>query len=231
MLLFKKIGQANIKKKLIEPILDFIFLNIIGRIQWEWLTAKIKGRPYTLTLNDFISITNCWKEMNFITLTRRNSHLSTYLIQIGHFLVTGRLNCYYTHALFNKGTTAIEAIGKGVVYSKPEDVLNCDGAALLLPKGIGMFEWQRILSEAERHAIENTPYDTFFSLSSDNELSCIELIYDALKEVDGADKKWPKFFKLVEEKKNVTPQMIYDCGDFIVFMEVGRRRKYASKLR
>lgn len=206
--------------KFIEPISDWLFLKILGPINWEWITAKIKGRPYALTLNEFRTVTGLWKEMSFITLTRRNSHLSTYFIQIGHFLVTGKWNCYYSHALFNKGTTVIEAIGKGVVKSKPEEVLNCDGVALLIPKGITLFDWQEILEEAERHAIEHTPYDTLFSIVSDNELSCIELIYDALKEVDGAEEKWLNFFKLVREKGNVTPQMIYDCEDFMVYFEV-----------
>lgn len=206
--------------KFLEPITDWIFLKVLGPIQWEWLTAKIKGRPYALSLNDFRAVTDFWKDMNFITLTRRNSHLSTYFIMVGHFLVTGKWNCYFSHALFNKGLTAIEAIGKGVVFSKPEEVLNCDGVALLLPKGITVFEWQEIIHEAERHALEHTPYDTLLSLASDKEVSCIELIYDGLKEVENAEEKWPNFFKMVESKGNVTPQMLYDCGDFTVFFEI-----------
>lgn len=206
--------------KFMEPFLDWFFLKVISPISWEPLTAKIKGRPFALTLRQFDEVVQIWETMHTITLTRRKSHLTTYLIQIGHFIVTGKWSMYWAHALFNDGPIAIEAIGKGVVKNLPKDVLNVDGVAVLIPKHIHLVSWEMIMDEARRHVEAGTKYDNLFDAASDKKVSCIELIYDALKEVENHREIWPNFFDLVEREGNVTPQMLYDCGDFEVIYEV-----------
>lgn len=206
--------------KFLEPFLDWFFVKVISPISWEFLTKLIKGRPFALTTSQHNEVVQIWSAMNTITLTRRNSHLTTYLIAIGHFLVTGRFKMYWAHALFNDGTEAIEAIGKGVVRNPSSKVLDVDGVAVLIPKHLHLISWQMILEEARRHVEEGTQYDNLFDAMNDNEVSCIELIYDALKEIENHRELWPNFFGLVEREGNVTPQMLYDSGDFEVIYEV-----------
>jgi hypothetical protein len=206
--------------KFLEPILDWFFIKVISPIQWEWLTARIKGRPFALTLRQYLEVIQIWETMHTITLTRRKSHLTTYLIWVGHFILTGKRNLYWAHALFNDGSLAIEAIGKGVLVNKPSKVLNVDGVAILIPKRMHLVSWEMIIDEAKRHAEIGTKYDNLFNALNDNKVSCIELVYDALKEIENHKELWPNFFRMVEEEGNVTPQMLYDCGDFEVIYEV-----------
>jgi hypothetical protein len=206
--------------KFLEPFLDWFFIKVISPISWETLKYILKGRKFDLTPAQYREVLQIWKSMNTITLTRRKSHLTTYLIQIGHFILTGKWDMYWAHALFNDGIWAVEAIGKGVVVNGPREVLNVDGVAILIPKNVHLVSWQMILDEARRHVIDGTEYDNLFDVMNDKKVSCIELIYDSLKEVENHRELWPNFFKLVETKGNITPQMIYDCGDFEVVYEV-----------
>jgi hypothetical protein len=67
------------------------------------------------------------------------------------------------------------------------------------------------------------PYDALFDLLDDSEMSCVELVRDALKKDNREyEKLFPEFEKSIAEKKNLTPQMYRDCPEFEVVLEIRR---------
>lgn len=61
---------------------------ILGKIQWEWLAEWVNGRYYKITDRQQDEIRALLTQDYYIILTRRKTHLSTYMINLSHWLLT-----------------------------------------------------------------------------------------------------------------------------------------------
>jgi hypothetical protein len=213
--------------KILIAIWTWVGLNVINYIEWNRLKAFFrKGKYWNLTQEDWDAIRKFCTENHYVILIRRKTHLTTYLISLGGFLKTGRLG-YWSHALMNLENEVshdddfrfVEATAKGVHYSTFEEVFDCDSVCLLRPKGFTDKDWTDTLDELREDL--GRPYDMLFDLKSDRSLSCVELVFDALR---GSDDylDLPKLREVIEKSGNLVPDMFYDCGDFDVVLEIRR---------
>lgn len=202
--------------------------DIISNIHWPRTQALLNGGVYwALTEEDHDKIRRLLKEHYCFILTRRKSHLTTYMIGLMSWMATGKA-AHYAHALMNvEGDLTnhidfrlIEATGKGVHYSTFMEVFDCDSVAVLTPRGVGLTEWTFILDEVK--ADYGREYDMLFDITSDQALSCIELVYDGIKKLPDYEARFPNFIEMIKKQGELTPQMMYDCGDFDVVFEVRR---------
>lgn len=204
-------------------------LDVFAAIHWNRTQAVFnKGIYYSLREEDHDMIRRILSKNYLVILTRRKSHLTTYLIAIISAFVDRKLS-YYTHALMNVegdldghlGFKLIEATGKGVHYSTFMEVFDCDSVALLAPKGISIEQWTRVLDQVKENLGKN--YDTLFDITNNESVSCVELVYWGLMELPDFEVRFPKLIKLIRERKNnLTPQMLYDTGELEVVYEVRR---------
>lgn len=207
------------------------FSIILSGIKWETLYYLFKGRRQALTLDDMYKVNDQLTRGRYILLSRRNSHLTTYFISLGNFLLTGKW-AHYTHAFVNitkSNKRAIweaqflEAIGSGVGYSAFRDVINVDSICILNPKGVSEQEWGNALARVvEKY--HNRPYDDLFKLKDYTALSCVELVLAVILELpDDLKENFQTFFDMIDERKNLTPQMYYECPDcFELVLEIRR---------
>ena len=196
---------------------EFFSLRILGLITWDLPRKIITGRTYNLTFKDYLQFKSITVYSPYILLTRKHSHLTTYFISIANALLGQKLS-YWSHAAIVHGEDVYEALGDGVQVNSLMYAMKSDAAVLLRPKGISEMEWFNVITEARDNI--GKPYDTDFDLANDNRLSCIEFVWDALLEVVGYEEKWPAFNKMIKDHGNVTPQMLYDSGDFEIVLEV-----------
>lgn len=202
---------------------------IFAAIHWDRTQAVINGGIYyRLKEADHDRIRELLSKNYMIIFTRRNSHLTTYLIALASFFVRRRF-AHYTHVLMNVegdlqghiGYKLLEATGVGVHYSTFMQVFDCDSVALLAPKGVTPEEWTRVMDYAK--AQFGKGYDNFFDIASDEYLSCIELIYWGLRELPNFETRFPKLLALISEPTgNITPQDLYDTGELEVWFETRR---------
>lgn len=202
-------------------------------IQWPRLQAFIntkaaRGIYYRMQEQDHDQIRKLLKENYFIVLTRRRCHLTSYLISLVSKLATGT-SSHWTHALMNVeddleghlGYMLVEATKQGVHPSSFMQVFDCDSVVLLKPVGCTLEEWTQAMDECKK-AI-GKQYDTLFDILDDNKVSCVELVYVALMRIPNAKARFPKLLALIESKHNeLTPQMLYDCGDLEIVYEQRR---------
>lgn len=204
-------------------------MDIIAKIEWPRLQAVINGGMYyCLKEEDHDTIRRLMKEHYLIAVTRRKSHLSSQLIPVGEWILTRKFP-HYTHVLMNVegdldghvGFKLIEATGKSNVdYVTFMGAFDCDSVALLKPKGVTMEQWTIVLDRVKNSL--GTPYDTLFDITTDDRMSCVELIYWGLRELSDFEIRYPQLIKLIEQGKNLTPQMFYDSGEFEVVFEARR---------
>lgn len=204
----------------------YLSLQVIGRVQWNDLRARFNGGVYwDLTVAEQAKIRELLAIGYYVILTRRKTHLTTYLIAIGTWIKTGSLG-YWAHGLMNLEEDVesdadfrlMEATGLGVHYSPFDQVFDCDSAALLRPKGFSIEDWARTLDKLKMQL--GKPYDTLYDISRDSALSCVELIRLALQASENYAQNFKRFEALVNKGKIVTPQMLYDCGEFEIVYEV-----------
>jgi hypothetical protein len=208
---------------------------------WNWLLdvfAAIKfdrtfavangGVYYRLTEGDHDSIRQLLRDSYFIILTRRKSHLTTYLIALVSLFVDRKF-AHYTHALMNVegdldghlGYKLIEATGEGVHYSTFMQVFDCDSVVMLTPKGMTPAEWTIVMDTVKSDL--GKEYDDFFDITSNKSVSCVELVYWGLMSVPDSENRFPNLLTLIRERGNdLTPQMLLDCGDLDVTLEIRR---------
>lgn len=231
-------GQQGIS--VMKKLIEFISLKILSPIKFDRLLFLLKGKYYNLTPKDRYLINELMEKGNYIWLSRRKTHLTTYLISLSDFglgllkYIKGngnfpRLNfCKYTHAFFNiSDDILIEAIGKGVVHSYFDDVFDCDWACALKIKNVSKEQWEYISTKMiEKSFAElGKKYDTEFNIKNDKELSCVELIRVLLlKSLSFVDyyNDLQDFESLINKYGNLTPQMIRDSSSFDVIFEVKR---------
>lgn len=189
------------------------FIQTTGKVEWK---RRRELRPEELEkVRQFL--TNDY----YIVLTRRHNHLSSYMTSIAHFFLTGKWG-FWSHALMNMEDEAkndadfrlVEAIGLGVTFTPFEKVFDVDAAVLLKPKHMSVEAWTAAF-DAIKDDI-GKPYDTLFDLTQDNSMSCVELVRHALQHTPGYEANFSNFEAMISKRKNLTPQMFYDCPDFEV---------------
>lgn len=204
-------------------------IDVFAAIHWPRTQAVINGGVYyNLTEADHDQIREILSKNYLIILTRRKSHLTTYLIALVSGIVDHKIS-HYTHALMNVegdltghiGYKLIEATGVGVHYSTFMEVFDCDSVALLTPRGIPLTEWTRVLDEVKTDL--GKEYDTLFDISTNKNVSCVEMVYWGLKALPDFEERFPKLIALIRLRgNNLTPQMLYDTGELEVVFEVRR---------
>jgi hypothetical protein len=163
----------------------------------------------------------------YIILTMHRGFLSSWAIAIAHFFMTWKFG-YYAHVLMNLEDTVstdadykfIEATRLGTQYSGFDHVFNqqTSSVALLRPKYMTLDHWTEVLDRSRTYL--GRPYDTLFDLSSDQKLSCVELVRDALRGEPHYERDFANFEAMITKSKNLDPQMFYECTDFVVEWEV-----------
>jgi hypothetical protein len=222
-----------------EKILGFVSLKIISPFKWTWLKYFLTGRTYDLKSVDRETARDLMTVGSYLWVSRRDSHLTTYLISFLDWLLVlrtwitnGREGMrprfgYWSHAFMNYDNNEIvEAVGKGVVKNFFDEAFDCDAVAAFVPKNISRLEWEvlrpKISKELEKQI--GKKYDTNFDLSEEDKVSCIELVRIVLKnEVEDYHLKFEKFEIMIQLYKNVTPQMLYESEDFVCVWEVRRK--------
>lgn len=202
---------------------------IFSYVAWPRTQAVFnKGMYYSLKEVDHDQLRKLLKENYCLILTRRKCHLSTYTVMIGSLIASGKL-AHWSHSLMNvEGDIAnnidfklIEATGElGVHYSTFMEVFDVDSVALLKPRGVSLEDWTFVLDRVK--ADYGKSYDTLFDIYSDQQVSCIELIYQGLQKLPNYQARFPKLLEMVDTAKNITPQMLYDCAELDVVFEARR---------
>lgn len=195
------------------------FIQTAGKIHWR---ASKELRP-----SDIETIKRLLTEEYYIILTRRHNHLSTFMTAFANFFLTGRWG-YWSHALMNMEDEVksdadfrlVEAVGDGVTFTPFEKVFDVDAAVLLRPRGLSTADWTTVFESLNNDI--GKPYDTLFDLKNDSALSCVELVRSALQKLPDYETRFARFEALIAKRKNLTPQMFYDCEDFIVEYQIIR---------
>lgn len=195
------------------------FIDLLGAIKWDWVLSK----PYKLKPQDWVEIQSHLRKGYYIILTRRETHLTTYLINLAYWLRTFKWG-YWSHSVcnFESGThfKLVEATSKGVTWSDFKDVFNCDSAVLLKPKYFTDLECNAALANIKDDI--GKPYDDLFDFQNDQRLSCVEVWYHALKPLPGSAEKMRSFNGMLETGIKINPQDLYECDDFEVVLEIRR---------
>lgn len=223
-----------------RPIIDFVSLKLISPCSWTRIKFLLTGREYDLTSRDREALREMCELGVYIWVTRRETHLTTYLITLSDWILESlayyrnekkgrrpKLG-YYSHAFLNADkNTFVEAVAKGVLQSLFDDVFNVDAVAALAPSGLSVIEWgmySKKFVEAAKQKL-GYKYDTVSNLTDEKELSCIELIRVALRhsmtDVD-YQLRFRRFEEMITERKNLTPDMLRNCPDFEVILEMRR---------
>jgi hypothetical protein len=202
---------------------------LISWIKWDPIKALFNdGKYWTLDDSDWAYLQYALSEQYYVILTRNDTHLSTYLVELGNLITTGKFG-HWSHALMNlegddPKTKAdfklMEATGPGVHYSTFEEVFRCDSVALLKPAALTHAEWTEIMDRLLDQ--EGKEYDNLFDLANDSKLSCVELVRVALMALPDYAVKFAHLEKMIAEYGNLTPEMFYECPDFEVVWEVRR---------
>lgn len=193
----------------------------------EWFVKKIShikwDQKRTLDDVDKAILRDALTSDYFIIATRRRNYLTSFFINLGHFLMTGRWG-YFTHVLMNLEDSVnddsdfrfIEATTKGTKYSTFEEVFgNVDGVALIKPRSMTLDEWTSCLDTAKLQL--GKPYDNLFNVKNDLEVNCVELVRIALMALPDYNTRFSNFEKMLKEKKTLTPDMFAECDDFHIY--------------
>lgn len=209
-----------------KRIYDYLLNVIVPSITWEWAYRLITGRRYGLTWEQHLAIVKILSQRNCIIVTWRSSHLTSYLVALGHFLLTMRW-VRASHVLMNieQVVTAdqsafdfIEATGAGVKRSGFYDVFNCERAVLLEPRYF--LNWDEAIDQAITNL--NKKYDNYFNLSDGSRMSCVEVVLDGLKKDAEYKDKFHGLLAMIEQEGNLTPAMFLESGSFKVLLDVGK---------
>lgn len=202
----------------------------VGALQWEWLMPPKLDRSHHALICQVLS------RGNFVILTRRRAHMSTYLVGIGHWFLTGRWG-YWSHVCMNvepddldlaSSVRIVEAVGAGVRISGFYDVFDCDSVKILRPLIHEGFEWEDVIAQALKSV--GRPYDDFFDLSDAEAQSCVEVFWQAMKEDTRFRERFHGLVAQVEREKNLTPSMFEECGSFETMLEI-RNGKLVNHVR
>ena len=148
------------------------------------------------------------------------------MVTIASTILT-RKKAFWTHALMNVegdvgAPVLMEAIGKGVTISDFFHVFACDAVVVLrprIPKGFEM-NWEGLNDAAYSNL--GKEYDTLSDILDDQKMNCSEYVWKCLSKIPDADIWFNGLRVMIENNKNLCPQMLYDCGCFEVVFEIRR---------
>lgn len=206
-------------KKLFDKITDWLLFEFIARFHWEGLRYLITKKHYSVTAEDVVEIVKLMNEERLIGISWRSAHLSSYLVAIGHFLLTGKwVKCAHVFTNieyeFDRDANLLitEATGQGVKNSRFWEVLNCD--RVMLFKVRGMTEEESALYSAYVRDEVGKKYDKFYRFKPDDNLtSCTELPFRALQKVNS--KFTVNLEALLAKHKKLTPAMYLESYDLV----------------
>lgn len=219
----------NVKLKVKKAI--GIIAPLFSLVSWRSIRALFNGgKFFNLKPEDWKELQSKLSKDYYIILTRSNDHLSSIVVPWGHRFLTGKKG-YWSHALMNleqstkpdieTGFQLIEATSKGVHFSNFFDVFECDSAVLLRPAGLKIRDWTNVFETLLQQ--EGKKYDNFMDLKSDKAVNCVELVRMALQSLPDYDKRFANFEELIQKYEgNLTPDMFYECEDFVVVFEARR---------
>lgn len=221
----------------LKKIIEFISFKIVSPFNWGRIKFLFTGREFNLLPRDREYARKLMQKSNYIWLSRRRTHLTSYLIsfsdwmlQVKHWVKIGFKGSiprwgYWTHAFINKDDNEfIEAISEGVKESFFDTVLNCDAIVCLEPSAISSVEWVEISKKVVERAKlqEGKKYDAVFNIKDSSEESCIEMVRESLKAIPNYESKFMDFERSIKIYNNLTPQMLYDSSSFKIIWEIRR---------
>jgi hypothetical protein len=210
--------NSKLKKTSLQKLQEWFIMDVLAKVKWKQQHPLTEAQLDTL--NELLS------DDYFIIATRRSNFLTSFFINFGHFLLTGKFG-FYTHVLMNLENEVateddfrfIEATTHGTKYSTFDQVFSgVDAVSLIKPKDMTLDEWTECLDAARLKL--GTPYDSLFNIKNDQEINCVELIRIALQALPDYSTRFANLEKLLAKKKKLTPQMIVDCPDFHVYIVV-----------
>jgi len=210
-------AQTAAGKALFNRIADKVVV-LIGNIVWE--------SKRVLSEQDLTELKTLLEKDYYIILTLHRGYLSSWAIAIAHFFLRGKFG-YYAHTLMNLEDTVksdadyrfIEATRAGTQYSGFDHVFNqqTSAVALIKPKSMTLAQWTAVMDRAKTYI--GRPYDTLFDLANDNNLSCVELVRNALRAEPNYARDFANFEAMISSAKNLDPQFYYECPDFEIVWE------------
>jgi hypothetical protein len=222
--------NATFQRKVLETFRPFA--TFFSTTTWKSLKSVFNhGVYWKLTEEDHNALRRRLASGYYLILVGGHPSLSIFLIKCITFIKTREWPTY-THVLMNVDNIddplasdkfrLVEAIGtKGVTFSSFMQVFDCDQVTLLQPRGFTPEEWEAALNEAKKNVGKG--YDSLFDLLDDSEMSCVELVRDALIKAD--PDYYSHFSEFEEQIKNVgdlTPQMFLDAVEFDIVHQVER---------
>ena len=225
---------------MIKKLIQFISFHFISPFNWARIKFLLTGREYDVTAQDREYIRETCAQGVYMWLTRRETHLTTYLITVSDYLLAlmayyreGRIGSnpklgFYSHAFLNADSdTFIEAVAQGVKTNYFDNVFNVDAVAALIPSSLSPLEWSmfsRKFVEIAKSKV-GSRYDALFNLKDETEVSCIELIRVCLRHCMSEAEyslRIKNFEALIAQRRNLTPDMLRECKDFTVVIEMRR---------
>lgn len=221
---------------MIRRIIDFVSLKLISPAKWTFLKYFFTGRSYDLKPVDREYARDLMKVGVFLWVSRRETHLTTYLIGFADWVLalgawarnkfkgTRPRFGFYSHAFMNVDDNEIvEAVAKGVQKVFFDEAFDCDAAAALVPRFMSAEEWGAVrpfvVEELKKQI--GKKYDTVFNIENEQLVSCIELVRMVLKHrVKDYEIKFKDFEEMIKQYKNVTPQMLFESKSFVAVWEV-----------
>lgn len=198
---------------------------------YHWLASlppKIKwGNAQDFTPDEQERLSRMLASGYYVILTGSRHHLSSVMVSFLSWIKTGKW-AKYSHVLMNcdnitdwrdqRSFKFVEATSTGVHYSTFEEVFgrDCDYACLLTPKNVRNEQWTDIIDELLNQ--RGLPYDDLFDLSDSTHVSCVELVWNALKNA-GCESEFVDLGRLTKEEGNMVPQMYRDSTDFTIAFE------------
>lgn len=225
-------------------------LNVIGRCSWGNVKKYFYRRELegNLTAIDHNRIKEVLAKGHYIILIRRSTHLTTYLISLGHFVLQLRTFVlhfsryrlgygwpklgYWSHALINVENTEttneddfilVEAIGKGVKASEFLEVFDCDAVKIIAPISeiTGATRPWEIITEKVFEDV-GKKYDLFFDMDDASTMSCVEFVYDTLKNDSLYKYDFEELTQMIEIHGNLDPEMFAMAKCFKTVLEIRR---------
>ncbi len=196
---------------------------VISSINWDW-GRKMLGGKYQVTdaekdyIRDLLRIQPC-----FILIENR-SFLSGYLVRMLSWLTTGKW-VKYTHVLMNfdvglgshpDGFLLIESTNSGVHFSTFDHVFECDNVCLTTVD-LTHFEWLQVRMGLAKQLGKS--YDDWFDLQDNTHVTCVEMCWDALDELDNRDEVFPTFVQKIARYNQINPEDFRDSDEIILIYE------------
>lgn len=208
-------------------LISYLMLNIVGRLNWTGLKYFFQGREFDLTDEDIETACDYLLADRYIGLGWRKTHFTSYLIAIGHFILTGRWTLW-SHAWANIDDETkdpfrmriYESVAVGAKISRFWNVLNVDAVALLRPKHLSAEQWEKVNTAIVSAISRKTKYDIFANEEDHSEVNCVELVVMAI--LEAAPDALPGTSAMMKKTKALTPPMLYESGDFDIVWEVRR---------